>query len=290
MRRLLIVLSCVLILSGCSDNTGKLDSLENQVSELTKANTELKKQLDDSNRQLDEIKFGPEKLLNEAKSLFEQGDIDKLKALEGTINEKHPASNEKKEISLLVEKLEKNIAEEKKKEELETKKKAEEEAKRHAQAVANMRKTVDEVTDITFYEDKRSPEYINSNAFMAFISQKPDEPPVLLARFMYTGDNWIFIEKYTIKADDESFEISPSYSEFNRDNQVGSVWEYYTTVVDKEMHDIINAVINSKKTVIRSKGQERHQDRTVTTEEKKALQNVLDAFKALGGNDIQFTL
>lgn len=76
----------------------------------------------------------------------------------------------------------------------------------------------------------------------------------------------------------------------NRDNQVGGVWEYYDVVVDKEMYGIINSIINSNKTIIRSQGDERHQDRTVTSQEKKALQSVLDAYKAMGGNDAQFKL
>ncbi|MFD3261833.1 hypothetical protein ACE3MQ_24855 [Paenibacillus lentus] len=289
MKKVLSILFLVVLLAGCG-NAEKVTSLEAQLTELSNENTELKKQLEDSNNQLEEIKFGPSTLLSEAKLSFEQGDIEKLKSVSDTITEKHPASTETIEVSALVQQLENKIAEEKKRVEQEEKQKAEEEKKRQEAAVANMRKRVDEVTSVTVYEDKTSPKYINSNAFMAMITQKENESPVLLARFMYTGDNWLFIEKYTIKADDQTFEISPSYNEINRDNQVGGVWEYYTTIVGKDMHEIITAVINSKKTIIRSEGKERHQDRTVTDEEKKALQNVLDAFKAMGGNDIQFTL
>ncbi|MGG3507993.1 hypothetical protein ABES58_21205 [Paenibacillus lautus] len=138
---------------------------------------------------------------------------------------------------------------------------------------------------------KTSPQYINDNSFnIFFVTSEGSDIPVLFARFQYTGDNWLFVNNYAIRADDQTFTVNPNYSDVNRDNQVGGVWEYYDVVVDKDMYDIINAVIKSNKTIIRSQGDERHQDRTVTSQEKKALQNVLDAYKAMGGSEAQFKL
>ncbi|MEC0091457.1 hypothetical protein [Paenibacillus macquariensis] len=122
------------------------------------------------------------------------------------------------------------------------------------------------------------------------ISKNKDGVPVLFVRFLYNGDDWVFINKYIIKADDSTFEVTPSYGEITKDNDYGEVWEYYSAVVDKNIHEIIQAVISSKKTIIRSQGDDKRNDRTVTTAEKKALQTMLDAFKAMGGSDVQFTL
>ncbi|MEC0091456.1 hypothetical protein [Paenibacillus macquariensis] len=63
--------------TGCSSgaaNTEKLTSLESKVSELSTENTDLKKQLSEAEQQIDDLKFGPDKLLAGAKSLFERKD------------------------------------------------------------------------------------------------------------------------------------------------------------------------------------------------------------------------
>jgi hypothetical protein len=46
---------------------------------------------------------------------------------------------------------------------------------------------------------------------------------------------------------------------------------------------MIKAVIDSNKTILRSNGENSVHDREITQEEKTALQNVLDAYKVLGG-------
>lgn len=290
LKFIVVALSIATLLAGCGSSSS-LNAVNEELASTKESLDKLKSENESLKKQLDELKFGPEKLLTEAKSQYESGDMKKLKKTLDTITKKHPDTNEEKQVKALVDKLQKQLDAKKAAEKAEAEKLAAEEKKRKEAAVASMRKVVDDVTGTTQYSDKTSPKYINENGFNLFFAMSEgSDIPVLYARFQYTGDNWLFIHKYTIRVDDTTYTINPSYSEVNRDNQIGGVWEYYATLVDGEMYEIINAIINSNKTVIRSQGDERHQDRTVTAQEKQALKNVLDAFKAMGGNDAQFKL
>ncbi|BFH61933.1 hypothetical protein [Paenibacillus azoreducens] len=282
-----ITIAIISLLTGCGSGSAaikeELASTKETLTRLQSENESLKKELDD-------LKYGPETLLKEANSYFASGDIKKLKKTQETISKKYPGSGEENKIRALTEKLQKQIDDRAQQEKKEAEKQAAEEKKRQAVATAEMRKRTDDVTGYTVFEDKTSPEYINENGFYAFFAQGNDGVPILYARFQYTGDSWLFINNYTIKADDKIYEISPKYSDVHRDNDGGEVWEYYSTAVNKDVYEIINAVIKSNKTIIRSQGNERKQDRTVTAKEKAALQHVLDAYRAMGGTDSQFKL
>ncbi|GAB6931565.1 hypothetical protein JCM10914A_55620 [Paenibacillus sp. JCM 10914] len=299
-RLLITAIAITGVLAGCSSTSSSATN-EEELASTKEALEKLQIENDSLKQQLDDFKNGPDKLLAEANSHFASDDIKKLTKTYETISKKHPGSEEEKKINELVTelqtKLDKKAAEEKiateklaAEEKAAAEKLAAEEKARREQASSSMRKNTDEVTGTTIYKDKTSPQYINDNGFnMFFATAEGSDIPVLYVRFQYTGDNWLFIDNYTLRVDDQVYTVNPSYSEVNRDNQVGGVWEYYDTLVTGELYDIINAVINSNKTVIRSQG-ERYQDRTVTAQEKKALQNVLDAFKAMGGTDAQFKL
>lgn len=87
-----------------------------------------------------------------------------------------------------------------------------------------------------------------------------------------------------IKADDQRFDIDPDYSDVERDNGSGAIWEWYDYAAERSDVKLVQAVIASKKTILRYNGQQYYSDREITAAEKQALQNVLDAFVALGGD------
>lgn len=53
--------------------------------------------------------------------------------------------------------------------------------------------------------------------------------------------------------------------------------------MNNDLYAIVKAIINSKTAIIRHHGQQYNKDREITSNEKKALQNILDAYEALGG-------
>ena len=167
--------------------------------------------------------------------------------------------------------------ERKAKEEAEAKAKAEEE-KRVKQALAKMRIETDDIQNITRYEDKTSPQYRNLNGFYLNITDHPAIGRYLTLNIQYRGNDWLFINYYIIKADDQTFTLFPD--DVSSDNY-SYVWEWSTFTNDKDFMPIVKAVIASKEAKIRYQGNQYYHDRVITNTEKQALQNVLEALEAL---------
>jgi hypothetical protein len=151
------------------------------------------------------------------------------------------------------------------------------------QAIKKLRHKYDDVEGITWYYDKSTPESNrNKNIHLYFGKDKSDAVWLRLC-IRYSASDWLFVESYTIKADDENFDINTSISEIKRDNGYEGVWEWYDTVVDKNNLTIIESIISSKNAKIRYNGQQYHSDRIISNTEKSAMLNVLDAYYAYGG-------
>lgn len=59
---------------------------------------------------------------------------------------------------------------------------------------------------------------------------------------------------------------------------------YEQALMDNRLYNIVKDVINSKAVKLRYNGKQYYKDRTISTKEKQGLQNILDAYEALGGN------
>lgn len=267
-----------LILTGCSATgpnlSAALEDSHAQIVKLQEENEQLRKEIE-------ELKNGPEKLLARAKQYFENKDLESISSTMETLADKHP---EAQEIQLVQEMIN-TLTIEKEKAEAEQKKKAEKEAaekkKRIAAATQKMRSNRDEVNGITWYRDKTTTQYVNAKSFHIYFG-KYDDNTVISPRLkiQYFGDQWVYVDKYIIKVDDEKFELYPG-SDIKRDNDT-KVWEYYDTNMGTKDWEMVKKIISSKKTTVRHQGQY-YYDHVVTDKEKKALQNTLDAYEALGG-------
>jgi hypothetical protein len=82
-------------------------------------------------------------------------------------------------------------------------------------------------------------------------------------------------------ADNQKFERNRL--RFERDND-SKIWEWYdSTVTEADLH-MIRTIIASKNSVIRFNGRQYRKDKPITSSQKQALRNVLDAYKVLGGS------
>lgn len=284
----MIVLS--LLITGCTSNselvevTSELSQAKEDLTQLTKENGNLKKEIDALKNQLDDLQNGPDVLLAKAQQFFDNRDIKGIEETLTLLTDKHPASND--QISA-IEKLNVTLSETLEKEKEQAKKEAADkqvaEEKRLAEATKKMRTNFDEVKEITWYHDKTTTDYVDENSFAIYIGKEKTGEPWLRIRLQYAGDDWVFVDSYIIKADDTTFNINPSYGEIKRDHDYGVVWEYYDGPVTDEIYNMIIAIMDSKKTIIRHQGDEYRFDWTVKEAEKKAIRNVLDAYEALGG-------
>jgi len=247
-------------------------------------NRNLRKQVAQLELKLDEILNGPDRLLSEAKVLIDSEKYhDALNTIK-RLNSKHPLSPQAKESSglvVIVEKYLKNQAEEAEREKI---KKENEEKKRVANAVSKMRSRHDDIKDITWYRHKTSPEARNVNGLFIYFGKSNNSAPWLRFVIQHTGDDWLFIERYIIKVDNETFTITENeYGEIEKDNGYGGIWEWLDRSVSSQEREIIKAVSNGKNVKLRLEGKQYYRDRTITETQKQAIRDVLAAYYAMGG-------
>jgi glycerol kinase len=259
------------VLLGCN-NVSKDDY------ESLKAENEKLKQ------EIEELKFGADKLLSKAKIYLEKKEFSKAKTELKAILDRYPTSYQSTEAEELyygtVDSLkELELIEEKAKAD---KEKADKE--RLVNATRKMRVKVDDMKNITWYYDKSSPQYINQNGFYSYIGKMENSNPFLRLQINYAANDWLFIDSYIIKVDDEIYNITQSsYGEIKRDNGNGGIWEWLDRNVGISEYNMIRAVAYGKDVKIRFVGDDYYKDKTITEQQKTALRNVLDAFYALGG-------
>jgi hypothetical protein len=147
-------------------------------------------------------------------------------------------------------------------------------------ALAALRVKTDSVTNKKWYYARTTTQYIDSNSIHMYMGQDQGSEPYLRFRIQYAGDDWLFINKFTINADGQVFVIEPDYGDVERDND-SDVWEWYDISPSDENVSMVKAIMNSKKAVIRCEGDQYYKDRTITATEKKAIKSILTGHSAL---------
>lgn len=150
-------------------------------------------------------------------------------------------------------------------------------------ALAAMFVKTDSFEGIDWYYDRATYSSYAGNKFRLYIGERSFGGPWLRLRMQYYGSDWVFWETLTISVDGEKFSISPGYSEVDRDNGGGDVWEWYDMAPSPANLEMIRKIINSNNTTLRFQGDTYHADRVLSSAQKRAFKNVLVAFEALGG-------
>lgn len=158
--------------------------------------------------------------------------------------------------------------------------KKQQEEKRLASALQRMSKKTDKIEGVDWYRDKSSPAYNNQNGFFIYIGKRSTGAPWLRLRIQYFAEDWLFIESFIVAADDQRFESGRVKFERDHDSEI---WEWYDENLTNADLQMIKSIIASKEAVIRFNGRQYRKDNTITASQKAALQNALDAYKALGG-------
>lgn len=263
----------------------------------------LKAELQTIKSELEDVKFGADRLLGQAQAEMKKKNYQAAMSTAQTLLDKHPSANEAKQAPSIIASAKqaiklkqdeaKRIAEAKKREaerkRAEAKRladaKVRQEKERLARALRNMRTKYDEVEGMTWYYDKNSPKFINSRSDISlYMGKKAGSEPWLRFIVSYAADDWLFIERFVIKADGQSFTLEPpQYGEgaLERDNGYGGIWEWLDVNAEGQHIEIAKAVANSRKAIIRYDGKQYYKDRVVTATEKQAIRNILAAKQAL---------
>ena len=146
------------------------------------------------------------------------------------------------------------------------------EAKRKV-ALGKMSKKFDAFQEITWYQSPSSTKYRNANAFHLYFGVSNGSPAGLRLVIQYFADDWLFINSAKINVDGVIYSVGSS--EWERDND-SDVWEW----IDEPLSDrsLIEAIIKSKSSVIRFEGTQYYDTRTISSTQKRALRDVLDAY------------
>lgn len=249
---------------------------KNEYEALKTENEKLKLEIED-------LKFGPDKLLSQAKVNIDRKEFSRAKSKLQNLIDKHPASQQATEAKEIIKVAENGIKEQQVAEEKAKAEREKAEKERLANATKKLRTKFDDMKEITWYYDKSTPQYTNYNSFHLYIGKEKRSKPGLRFRIQYASDDWLFIEGYVIKTDNETYTISTSYGEVEKDNGSGGIWEWYDVSMNNRHYVMIKDIISSKSVKIRHNGRQYYKDRTITSKEKQGLQNILNAYEALGG-------
>jgi hypothetical protein len=226
--------------------------------------------------ELEELKFGAERLLALASASLADGELEAARSHAMLLVERHPGAAERPEAERIRVEAERRIAER------EERARREREAAEHRaragreRALAAARSTYDDIRGITWYRHRSSPEYVNTRSDIHLYVGKTDAGFVIpRLRILYKADNWLFIRSYLIKADDQTFVIAPDAFEVERDHGYSGIWEWYDTPATARELEILRTVAESRRAVIRYQGQQYHRDRTITDREKQAIREML---------------
>ena len=96
----------------------------------------------------------------------------------------------------------------------------------------------------------------------------------------YTASDWVFFETIVFAVDDQRYYKTFDYFDVVRDNDWNSIWEYVDIVVDSEDLDLLRAIADSKKTIVRFQGDNYYDDFTVTASDKNAIKEMLEIYDA----------
>lgn len=232
---------------------------------------------------LDDIKFGPDRLLKEANHFFKKNELDRAKEALDSLVLRHPSSNEAIDGKRLLLAVEKEIAKEAERAKLEHKQRQELELRKIAEATSSMRKRHDEFKKLTWYKDQSSPQYNNQNGLYLYFSVQDGSQKAenLRLRIQYYADSWLFIESYTFSLDGRIFEFTPRNVEHDNDSDI---WEWSDDAVNDKLYIITRTISNAREAKIRFNGKQYYKDKIISEAQKKALRNVFTAYQALGGS------
>jgi hypothetical protein len=288
-KGLAILLFFSLGLAACGPNRADYETARRQLELLTQENLNLQNELEllkqkneDLKADLEVLHFEPQRLLQQTQAALRDRKFAEVKTTVELLLQKFPASCEASQAERLLEEANKMILAETAAAEAKSLQTKAEDQKRIAAATAKMRVSVDTAKGITWYEDKNTPQ--NDNVFKIFLTIALDKnnTPRLHFGAHHVAKNWLDIESFTIIADNKKFDSG--LMKFYRGGVgLGFVWEYIDMPVGPQELEWIRALIASKKAIIQYHGEQSDADREISALQKNALQNVLDAFRALGG-------
>jgi hypothetical protein len=232
------------------------------------------REIDSLKQVIDYLTHGAPQLLALVKEEINNGDIQAASDYSEELNVRFPESKESLEAKGILDKSKEKIREidERKKKEI-------------GIALKSMNKKRDDMRGVTIFRDKSAPIYVNSKSWIGAYIIKPDNSqPVLRLVIYYTSDEWLFIRRYIVKSDDQTFTLTPDDygpDAVETDNGSGGIWEWWDVVADGDKLAMLRTLSDSKVAKIRYEGRQYYKDRAIGAAERASLKRTIQAFEQI---------
>ena len=146
-----------------------------------------------------------------------------------------------------------------------------------------LRQEKDEVTDDASYKHHDTTKFVNNQSeFYCYFTSTKSAKPKLRLNIQYVANEWLFIRRIIIKADDKTFTLDGlGLRDIERDNGDGKVWEWHDRPVGIKEREMLNAVANAKRVILRCEGEQYQKDRELSDAEKRRVFTVLIAYRIM---------
>lgn len=149
-----------------------------------------------------------------------------------------------------------------------------------------VKKNVDSFDDREIYLSKSLVNNYKDECSLTLIYLPKEKRCLLFWNVVYYSDgSWLFVKKFSVKADDKKYNIDLAYGDVSRDNSAYSIWEK-VTLPYAEYKDAIEAISNSKSTTIRFYGEDYYADRKVNNIQINALKDMIEMYNICQNGDL----
>lgn len=143
MKKFLLLAATLTCLYGCGPSQKEYEQASKRIGELDAQVTALQAELED-------LKFGANRLLAQAKSAYQLNNDAEAKKLLADLLNRHPSSTESSEAKVLLSQVDSRIAAAELQRKREEERKAQEDRLALQRAIGNMKKKTDEIKGITW--------------------------------------------------------------------------------------------------------------------------------------------
>lgn len=149
--------------------------------------------------------------------------------------------------------------------------------------VKKLVKEVDKVEGVTYLQSRYRPKYLNTRSTVyLYIGTKEGYRPTLRMKVQYTASDWLFVQDMAVGMAGMKFAFIDG--PFERDNN-STIWEWVDVEPNPLQIEMLRKMAEVDDVTLRFDGQQYHKDVTLSSKDKQALREVLDAWDALNGTN-----
>ena len=271
----ILVIACVVL---CCLNVGILQ----EKTKLITKNTQLQELTDSIAKELFNYQMSPNKLKEKADIALDNEDEETIKEVIALLEKYHPESNQYTKVknyldTLFQRKEQRRIAEEKRKQA---------ELNKKLMVVKRLKKEYDDVSNVTWYYNPYFTHFNNRFLTSIYIGKRNNYVWLRL-KMSFCGETFLSInEAYLSYGGNTQRIYFDTYKDRKTDCDLLSSnpwWEWFDVPVSEDLLEYLRGCANAKSVKMRFVGDKYTRTRTLSTNEMKALKDVLLAYDVLRG-------